>query len=123
MFALLAAALLLPAPASARALTRARVEHAARHAVLQHPSYRQIGAARSRLEVRSCRRVSPRAAMCSLSVTVPSPCALDPHAMLCAQALWQRRWLVEVRREAGGSLAARVVRITSNPAPAAPGSP
>jgi hypothetical protein len=122
-FALLvAAALFLPAaaPAGARTLTRARAEHAARHAVLQHPSYRQIDA-RSPLQVRACWRVSPRAALCALYVTVPSPCALDPEAELCAQALWQRRWLVEVRREAGGSLAARIVRITSQPAPAAPG--
>jgi hypothetical protein len=125
VFALLGAATLWLATASAgaRGLTLARAEHAARQTVLQHPSYRQIGTARSPLATRDCWRVSARTARCSLFVVVPSPCALDPQAELCAQARWQRRWLVEVKRDAGGSVAARVVRISSSPAPAAPGSP
>src|SRR5436190_11993278 len=109
-------AALAPA-ADARGLTLARAERAARQAVLQHHSYREMGTARTPLVTRSCWRVAKGAARCSLYAEVPNACELDPgEDGVCAQAVWQRRWLVAVKRNAGGTPAARIVRISSGPA-------
>jgi hypothetical protein len=114
LLAALALALPATAPGGRGRLTLARAERAARQAVRQHPSYRQIGASRTPLVTRSCWRVAVQTARCSLYVVVPNPCALDPRAgIMCAQALWQRRWLVEVK---GATAAAQIVRISSEPA-------
>ena len=103
-------------PAGARGVPMARAEQTARQAVLQHSSYREIGAARTPLVTRSCWRAAARAVRCSLYVEVPNPCTLDPGAeKVCAQALWQRRWLVEVKRGAGGAPVAHILRIGSGP--------
>lgn len=106
-----------PALADAHRLPLTRAERAARQVVVQHHSFREIGTSRSPLVTRSCWRASGGLVRCSLYVRVPSPCELDPRRdTVCAQALWERRWLVEVKRDAGGKPAARIVRISSAPA-------
>jgi hypothetical protein len=110
-------AMALPAVADARGLTLTRAERVARQAVEQHDSYREMSSSHSPLATRSCWRAAGRAVRCSLYALVPSACDLDPHReMVCAQALWERRWLVQVKRNAGGKPAARIVRISSGPA-------
>ena len=106
---------LSPAAVGGRSLTIARAEAVAREAVLAHRSYRRIRATRSGLVTRSCWRVEGAAVRCSLYVVAPNPCALeDDAAAVCAQALWERRWLVEVRRARHGA-AARIRKISSGP--------
>jgi hypothetical protein len=122
--AILATVALLSAAGAAPArhtLTMPGAEAAARDAVTAHSSFRQIAAPRAALVTRACWRSPGVRVRCSLYVVVTSPCALEPEAnRTCAQALWQRRWLVEVRRDAGGPPAARIIRISA--APAAPQS-
>jgi hypothetical protein len=103
------------AASGGRGLSMTRAETAARQAVREHPSYRGITATRTRLVTRRCWRARTASVRCSLYVVVPSPCALegDPDRV-CAQALWERRWLVSVRRERHG-LTARIVKISSGP--------
>jgi hypothetical protein len=108
------AAALSPGASARRGLSVARAEVAARDAVLAHSSYRQIRATRSALATRRCWRVAA-GVRCSLYVVAPNPCALskDP-AGVCVQALWERRWLVEVAPGRHGP-AARILRISSGP--------
>jgi hypothetical protein len=102
--------------AGSHSLTMARAEKVAREAVLAHRSYRQITATRSGLVTRSCWRAAGAAVRCSLYVVTPNACALHGESgAVCAQALWERRWLVEVRRERPG-MAAHILRISSGPA-------
>jgi hypothetical protein len=124
LVALAAAALALAfaaAPASARQRPLQRAEKLARNAVRQHRSYRVIAGTRTPLTTRSCWRAGGGVARCSLYVVASSPCALDGETgKVCAQALWQRRWLVEVARpQAGHGAQARILRIASGPATAA----
>jgi hypothetical protein len=105
-----------PALASARPhLSITRAEAAARQAVREHPSYRGITATRTGLVTRRCWRARRASVHCSLYLVVPSPCALeDDPGRICAQALWERRWLVAVKRERR-SVSARILRISSGP--------
>ncbi len=103
-----------PTATGGRTLGMARAERTARAAVLAHPSYRQIRTRRTGLVKRSCWRVPAGSVRCSFYVVVPSPCALrDNPAGVCAQALWERRWLVEVKP--GRATAAHIVRISTGP--------
>jgi len=58
-------------------------------------------------------RVTERAPVASVAIasagndSAPCNTALDPQAELCAQARWQRRWLVEVKREADSEIRRR----------------
>jgi len=98
-----------------RSVTIARAETIARDAVLAHRSYRQITATRTGLVTRSCWRVDGAVVRCSLYVVAPNPCALqDDGATVCAQALWERRWLVEVRRGRDRA-AAHILKISTRP--------
>jgi hypothetical protein len=46
---------------------------------------------------------------------VPNPCALgDDRDGICAQALWERRWLVEAKPSRQG-VRARILKISSGP--------
>ena len=104
-----------PGAVGRRSLTIMRAETVAREAVLAHRSYRQITSTRSGLVTRSCWRVEGAAVRCSLYVVAPNACALqDDAAAVCAQALWARRWLVEVRRSPGVA-SARILKISSGP--------
>jgi hypothetical protein len=113
---IVSAAAVMPTTASARhGLSMTRAKAAARQVVLEHPSYRGIGATRNGLVTRRCWRTRSASVRCSLYVVVPSPCALqnDP-ARVCVQALWERRWLVAAKRERHG-VTARILKITSGP--------
>jgi hypothetical protein len=104
-----------PAVSAHRSLTITRAEAVARQAVLAHSSYRQITATRTGLVTRRCWRAAGAAVRCSLYVVAPTPCALQRDTgAVCAQALWERRWLVEVRRARHGA-AARILKISSGP--------
>lgn len=108
-------AALSPAASGRRGIDVERAEAAAREAVHEHPSYRQIASTRGGLVTRSCWRAPARAVRCSLYVVVASPCALGGDAgSVCAQVLWERRWLVAIRRGRHG-LAARILKISSGP--------
>jgi hypothetical protein len=110
-----ATAAVSPGAFARRGLGITRAEAAARHAVLVDRSYRRITSTRSGLVTRRCWRVSAVSVRCSLYVVAPDPCALDPERSgVCVQALWERRWLVEVRRRRGG-VGARIVKISSGP--------
>ena len=113
----LAGAVAGPAAASAgHKLSLARAEVAARKAVREHSSYRGIDSARTDLETRRCWRGRARSVRCSLYVVVPSPCALDQEPdRVCAQSLWERRWLVAVKRSSH-RIAADILEISSGPA-------
>jgi len=100
--------------AARRSLTVQRAERVAREAVLAHRSYRQITATRSGLVTRACWRSEGAGVRCSLYVVTPNACALRGGGAVCAQALWQRRWLVEVRPERHAT-AARILKISSGP--------
>ncbi len=104
-----------PAASGRRSIDIGRAAATAREAVQAHPSYRRITSTRSGLVTRSCWRAPAGAVRCSLYVVVTSPCALggDPGSV-CAQALWERRWLVAIRRGRHG-LAARILKISSGP--------
>jgi hypothetical protein len=105
-----------PASSSGRALSIGRAEAAARKAVLQHPSYRHITSTRTGLVTRNCRRASGSRVRCRLYAVVPSPCSLEQESdTVCAQVLWERRWLVRVERGRDGRPHAHIVRITSGP--------
>jgi hypothetical protein len=118
MIVLFAASALSPGASGRQGISVTRAEAAARHAVLAHPSYRQIASTRNGLVTRGCWRVAGGAVRCSLYVVAPNPCALsDDPAGVCVQALWQRRWLVEVRRGRHGP-AARILKISSGPSAA-----
>jgi hypothetical protein len=113
----------IPASAAARqGVSLVRAEAAARQAVREHPSYRGIEDTHRGPATRRCWRASRGSVRCSLYVVVPSPCTLedDPQGV-CAQALWERRWLVSVKRNARG-ITARVLKITSGPS-AGPAGP
>jgi hypothetical protein len=105
------------APASSHGgLGLARAEAAARKLVLADSSYRELATTRDGLETRRCRHARARVVRCSLYVVVGSPCALDRDpGDVCAQALWERRWLVEVRRGRHGRAPARILKISSGP--------
>jgi hypothetical protein len=120
---LVATATFSPRASGRRALTISRAEAVARDAVLAHRSYRQITSARTGLVTRSCRRAAegtskgiPKGRVrCSLYVVAPNPCALEASpGGVCVQALWERRWLVEVRRGRHRP-AARILEISSGP--------
>jgi hypothetical protein len=113
VIAIMAAAYPAPAASARNGIRLARAEAAARDAVVEHRSYRTINSTRTGLVTRGCWRAPSARVRCSLYVVVPSPCALG-RGDLCAEALWERRWLVEVRRAQGG-LAARILRISSGP--------
>jgi hypothetical protein len=105
-------------PSAGRGPSLVRAEKAARGAVLAHPSYRQIRSTRTGLLTRRCRHSSRAAVRCRLYTIVPSPCALtagDPDTV-CAQALWERRWVVRVVRTRGGTLRAHILKISAGPA-------
>jgi len=114
-------AIVAAAPASAHRRPLDRAAALARQAVRSHPSYRVIAGAHEPLTTRRCWRAKGHAARCSLYVVASSPCALEGDSgSLCAQALWQRRWLVQValgKRRHGPR--ARILRIASGPAAAA----
>jgi hypothetical protein len=107
-----AAAYLAPG-ASGLGIRLTRAEAVARAAVLEHHSYRKIGSTRTGLVTRRCWRAPAARVRCSLYVVAANPCALGDDGV-CAQALWERRWLVEVRRARGG-MAARILKIASGP--------
>jgi hypothetical protein len=103
-------------PSAGRGLSITRAEKAARKAVLAHPSYREITATLGGLVTRSCRRTSRSAVRCRLYTVVPSPCSLDRDAdTVCAQALWERRWLVRIVRGRHGTPDAHILKISSGP--------
>jgi hypothetical protein len=105
---------LLPGASGRRSLSIARAETAARGAVLAHRSYRQIASTRTGLVTRSCWRAGG-GVRCSLYAVAANPCALTSDSgRICAQALWERRWLVEVRRGRHGT-AAHILKISSGP--------
>jgi hypothetical protein len=105
-----------PADSARRGLSMSRAEAAARKSVLEDASYRKIAPTQGGLVTRSCWRAPARAVRCSLYVVASSPCALgsDPGTV-CAQALWERRWLVEVMRGRHGVPATRILKISSGP--------
>jgi hypothetical protein len=104
-----------PGASGRRSLSLERAEATAREAVVAHRSYRQITSTRTGLVTRSCWRVPAAGVRCSLYVVTPNPCALDSDpGQICVQALWERRWLVEVRRGRHGT-AARILKISSGP--------
>ena len=104
-----------PGAEGRRSVGLPRAETAARTAVLEHRSYRIISSTRTGLVTRRCWRAPAARVRCSLYVVAANPCALNRDAGgLCAQALWERRWLVEVRRERRG-VAARILKISSGP--------
>jgi hypothetical protein len=118
MIVLLATATLSPGASGRRGISVTRAEVAARQAVLAHPSYRQIASTRSGLVTRGCWGVARGGVRCSLYVVAPNPCALsDDPGGVCVQALWERRWLVEVRRGRHGP-AGRILKISSGPSAA-----
>jgi hypothetical protein len=81
--------------------------------VQAHSSYRVIHHP-SRLRVRRCKRLSPRAMRCTLEVTVGYRCQLSgppPPETYCTAVTGYRRWVVRVR--AGHRPAARVVSVSS----------
>ena len=97
-------------------LTLARAEGAARKEVLHHPSYERIESRLTGLRTRRCRRAARSSVRCRLYVVVPSPCSLGVEkGMVCVQALWERRWLVEVRVRRGAP-AARLLEVSAGPA-------
>jgi hypothetical protein len=104
------------ADSARRGLSMSRAEAAARESVLEDPSYRKIASTQGGLITRSCWRAPTRAIRCSLYVVAANPCALgsDPGTV-CAQALWERRWLVEVMRGRHGVPATRILKISSGP--------
>ena len=107
-------------PSAGRGLTLTRAEKAARKAVLAHPSYRNITSTRGGLLTRGCRHASQSAVRCRLYAIVPSPCSLGGAGpdTVCAQALWERRWLVRVARGRSGATTAHILRISAGPAAA-----
>lgn len=120
-FALAACALALvaafPAPSAGRGLSNPRAEAAAKRAVREDASFRRIAAPDSKLRTRRCRHVRATLVRCTLYAVVPNPCALDPDpGRVCVQALWERRWIVEVRRRRDGGPVARILRVSSGPA-------
>jgi hypothetical protein len=105
-----------PADSARRGLSMSRAEAAARNSVLQDASYRKISSTQGGLVTKSCWRAAGRAVRCSLYVVAANPCALDSDGgTLCAQVLWERRWLVEVRRGRHGVPATRILKISSGP--------
>ena len=105
-------------PSAGNAPSIGSAEKAARKAVLAHHSYREIRSKRTGLLTRSCRRSRGAAVRCKLYTVVPSPCALgggDPGTV-CAQALWERRWLVRVVRSRSGTSSAHILKIWAGPA-------
>ena len=108
-------AVLPGAPSAARALKMAQAERVARDFVRQDASYRGTAAPRAPLQTRACWRTPGSRVRCSLYVVVRNACALSEGTEVCAQALWARRWLVEVRRTRHGP-AARILKISSGPA-------
>jgi hypothetical protein len=117
VIALVVVAAFSPGASGRRAITIVRAEAVAREAVLVHRSYRQITSARTGLVTRSCWRAAKGGVRCSLYVVAPNPCALEPSpGEVCVQALWERRWLVDVRRGRHGT-AAHILKISSGPSP------
>ena len=102
-------------PAEARSPKIARAERVALELVREDASYRGTARPRSPLQTRACWRAPGARVRCSLYVVVRDACALNERGEVCAQALWERRWLVEVRRGRRG-LAARILKISAGPA-------
>jgi hypothetical protein len=125
MFALTAAVsatVVLAACASSATPARAalgieRAKSVARTTVLADPSYGQITARTTGLQTRRCRRLAARRVRCTLYVVVPNPCALGTDQdRVCAQVLWERRWLVEATRDRHRVPAGRILKISAGPA-------
>lgn len=115
--AVVLAAIVYAAPSAGHRLSISRAEKAARKTVLADPSYSQITPKRTGLVTRGCRRADRATVRCKLYTVVPSPCSLSRETdTVCAQALWERRWLVKVVRRRGGAPDAHILRISSGPA-------
>jgi hypothetical protein len=105
------------ASTTARAdLSIERAETTARKVVRLDTSYRRIATPRGPLVTRRCWRAHAARVRCSLYAVAPNPCALEGRTDgVCAQALWERRWLVQVVRRSGG-LRGRILAVSAGPA-------